>query len=203
MENNLDNQNQNQNHDQNQNQDNLDNQTKTFTKEEVDLMLQKEADRRVSSARAKFEEEYKQKLEQEKSEAEKLAQLTEAEKTRMEIEKEKAKFEEERKQFLREKLELQTVKELSALNLPTQFSSFILSNHESADEIKKSIDTFKTEWEKAIQEHVDKQLQGTTPRVTSKKSDSNVTKEQFQKMNYMERMAIYEQDKNLYDQLSG
>ena len=41
MENNLDNQNQNLDN-QNQNQDN---QTKTFTKEEVDLMLQKEADR--------------------------------------------------------------------------------------------------------------------------------------------------------------
>ena len=75
-DNNLDNQNldnQNQNLD-NQNQDN-----KSYTQEELDKMLQAETDRKVSkaleTAKAKWEQEFSQKLEIEKSEAEKLAKL--------------------------------------------------------------------------------------------------------------------------------
>jgi hypothetical protein len=200
IDNNLDNQNLD---NQNPNNQNNQNPPKTFTQAEVDEMLQREADRRVSSARAKFEEEYRLKLEKEKSEAEKLAQLSESEKAKMEIQRQKDEFENERKQFLREKLELQTVKELASIGLPTEFSRFIVHENSNADEIKKSIEVLKTEFEKAIEEAVNKKLQGTTPKVTTKKDGTTVTKEQFRKMGYEERMKIFESDEALYQELSS
>jgi len=203
-DNNLDNQNldnQNQNLD-NQNQ-NLDNQT--YTKEELDKLLQAETDRKVSkaleTAKTKWEEEFSQKLEIEKSEAEKLAKLTEQERMKLEIDKQKADFEAERKQFMREKLELQTVKELSAIGLPTDFSKWIVA--ETAEEIKTNIDSFKTHWEQALEKAVNEKLSGTTPKTSTKKDGKVITKEEFKKMNYQDRLQLFNDNKELYEQLKA
>ena len=197
MDNNLDNQNL-----DNQNQDN---QNQTFSKEEVDKMLQSETDKRVSqaiaTAKAKWEEEFNQKLESEKSEALKLAKMNEEERYKMELEKQKAEFETEKKQFLRERMELETVKELSALNLPTDFAKYLLAD--TAEEIKQNIQTFKTHFEQALEKAVSEKLQGTTPKTSTNKDVKVVTKEEFNKLNYAERMAIYEANQDLYKQLTS
>lgn len=178
---------------------------KTFTQEEVEKMLQAETDRKVSkaleTAKAKWEQEYDEKLKQEKSEAEKLAKLTEQERLKLEFDKKMEQFESERKQFLREKLELQTVKELSAIGLPADFSKFIVA--ETADEIKTNIDTFKKHWEQALEKAVNEKLSGTTPKTATKKDNVTVTKDQFRKMTYQEKLDLFNSNKELYEQLKG
>ena len=52
------------------------------TLEELQALLQKEGDKRVSSARKKFESEFKSKLEAEREEAARLAKLSKAERER-------------------------------------------------------------------------------------------------------------------------
>lgn len=178
---------------------------KTYSEEEVNKMLQSETDKRVSqalkTAQEKWQKDFEAKLEAEKSEAEKLAKMTEQERLQAQFESEKKKFEDERKQFLREKLELQTVKELSNTGLPVEFSKFVMAD--DAETIKANIDAFKAQWEQAIEKAVNEKLQGTTPKTATKQGGLTVTREQFSKMSYKEKMAIYEADPELYDQLRG
>ena len=176
---------------------------KTYTEEEVQAMLQKETDRKTTkaleTARSKWEAEYQAKLEAEKSEAEKLAKMSEAERFESELSKQKEAFETERAQFNREKLELQTVKELSAEGLPTSFSSYVLAD--SAEQIKDNIKNFKSMWQTEIEKAVNERLQGRTPKTANKPNGDTITKEQFDKMGYAERLNLFSTDPDLYEQL--
>ena len=166
-------------------------------------MLQKETDRKTTkaleTAKSKWEAEYQAKLETEKSEAEKLAKMSEAERFNAELLKQKESFESERAQFNREKLELQTVKELAAEGLPTEFSSYVLAD--SAETIKENIKTFKTKWQAEIEKAVDERLQGRTPKTANKPNGEVITKEQFSKMGYNERLNLFNSNPDLYEQL--
>lgn len=177
--------------------------TKTYTEEEVQAMLQSETDRKTTkalqTAKDKWEAEYKAKLETEKSEAEKLAKMSEAERFNAELLKQKESFESERAQFNREKLELQTVKELSAEGLPTTFSSYVLAD--SAETIKDNIKNFKSMWQAEMEKAVNERLQGRTPKTANKPNGGVVTKEQFNKMGYSERLNLFNTDPDLYEQL--
>ena len=164
---------------------------KKFSQEDVDSILKKRLDREMK----KFEE----KLEREKSEAERLAKMSEQERLQAEFEKEKQEFENERKLHLKEKLELQTVKELSAIGLPTELAPYVAAD--TADDIKANIDTFKNLWEKAIDEAVNKRLQGKTPKSSNPSSDT-ITKESFNKMTYSERLNLYNENLELYKELT-
>lgn len=176
---------------------------KTYTEEEVQAMLQKETDRKTTkaleTARSKWEAEYQAKLEAEKSEAEKLAKMSEAERFESELSKQKEAFETERAQFNREKLELQTVKELSAEGLPTSFSSYVLAD--SAETIKDNIKNFKSMWQAEIEKAVNERLQGRTPKTANKPNGETITQEQFNKMGYAERLNLFNTDPDLYEQL--
>lgn len=176
---------------------------KTYTEEEVQAMLQKETDRKTTkaleTAKSKWEAEYQAKLETEKSEAEKLAKMSEAERFNAELAKQKDAFESERAQFNREKLELQTVKELAAEGLPTEFSSYVLAD--SAETIKENIKTFKTKWQAEIEKAVDERLQGRTPKTANKPNGEVITKEQFSNMGYNERLNLFNLNPDLYEQL--
>ena len=176
---------------------------KTYTEEEVQTMLQKETDRKTTkaleTAKSKWEAEYQAKLETEKSEAEKLAKMSEAERFNAELLKQKDAFESERAQFNREKLELQTVKELAAEGLPTEFSSYVLAD--SAETIKENIKTFKTKWQAEIEKAVDERLQGRTPKTANKPNGEVITKEQFSNMGYNERLNLFNSNPDLYEQL--
>lgn len=179
--------------------------TKTFTQEEVDKMLQAETDRKTSkaleTAKAKWQEEYDAKLEQTKSEAEKLAKMSESERFKAEFDKQKEQFDSERKQFMQEKLELQTVKELSAEGLPTEFSNFVMSD--SADQIKANISSLKATFELAIEKAVNEKLQGTTPKTATKQTTGGITKEQFKTMSIADKTKLFNEDSELYNQLKG
>lgn len=176
---------------------------KTYTEEEVQAMLQKETDRKTTkaleTAKSKWEAEYQAKLETEKSEAEKLAKMSEAERFNAELLKQKDAFESERAQFNREKLELQTVKELAAEGLPTEFSSYVLAD--SAETIKENIKTFKTKWQAGIEKAVDERLQGRTPKTANRPNGEVITKEQFSNMGYNERLNLFNSNPDLYEQL--
>ena len=193
MENNLDNQLDNQN------------QNQTFSKEEVDKMLQAESDKRVSqaitTAKAKWEEEFKTKLDSEKAEAERLAKLNEEEKIQHELNKQKQAFEDERKQFLRERKEHETTLELSNLGLPILFAKYLID--ESDEVTNANIKKLQEEFSKSIEEEVTKRLQGTTPKGATNKDGSTITKEQFKKMSITEKAELYSQNKELYTQLRG
>ncbi|PAD35973.1 DUF4355 domain-containing protein [Terribacillus saccharophilus] len=175
----------------------------TLSQEELQQMIGSEADRRVTkalqTAKEKWEQEVTEKIQKERSEAEELAKLTEAERVQREFQMQQETFEQERKQFQREKLELQTVKSLQAENLPTEFSTFVLSD--SAETITQNIALFKDKWQEAIEKAVVERLKGTTPKGSNTKQ--GITADDFRRMTYRDRVELQNQNPELYAQLSS
>lgn len=170
--------------------------TQTFTKEEVDKLLQSESDKRVSSALAKAKQKWQEELEVQKAESEKLATMTQEERIQSEIAKEKEALEAERTTFLREKMEMQTIKELANEKLPTNFASFVVAD--TAEQVAENIKVFKEAWSQAINEAVSARLVGKAPIEQNTDSAIGVmTKAEFGSLPYKKRESLLAQDPDL------
>lgn len=148
-------------------EENVDNEgvVETFTKEEVDAMLQAEADKRVSAAlktaEAKWEEKTQAKIQAELEKTKRLADLTAEDK-----EKELLKLKEEevanREAALNRKiLELDTVEALAAEELPVEFKDFVIGK--DVEDTRTRITTFKEKWLEALKVELEKQV--STPQI--------------------------------------
>lgn len=141
---------------------------KTYTQEELDKLLQSETDKRVTEAlktsRAKWEEEYKEKLEKEKKEAERLANLSAAEKEKELLKQQQEQLEEKEKAIRLRELQLDTINVLAEEKLPVGFAEFLIKN--DAETTNKNIKKFKEEWQKALSQAVDEKIKGTSPKLT-------------------------------------
>ena len=169
---------------------------KTYTEEEVEKKLQAESDRRVTkalqTAKEKWEQEFSQKLEKEKQEAEELAKLSEKERAKVEFEKQQKEFENERKQFQRERLELQTVKELSARNLPSEFANFVMG--ENAEATMERLAAFEAQWQKSIESTINDRLKGTKPKTGGSVNELDQLKEKLSKATKLEERLMIKRE---------
>jgi uncharacterized membrane-anchored protein YjiN (DUF445 family) len=160
--------------------------TLTMTQEELDALITKRLERASKKA------------ETEKAEAEKLAKMSEAERQQALFDKEKTMFAEERKQYQKEKMELEVIKQMSSKGLPTEFSAYLLA--EDAETALNNIKTFEVKWQQAIEKAVDNKLKGVTPKTGG--TVTGITKEDFNKMGYQEKMKIFNESPELYKELS-
>ena len=174
------------------------------TIEELNALLQSEGDRRVASAIKKREEklkaDYEAKIEQEKAEAAKLAKMTQAERERAVFEAERKAFEEERKEFARTQLLNQTMLELEKEHLPVSFAEYMMD--ETAEKVAAKITDFKKLWQEELQAAVDERIKSKTPKAGATQK-SAITKEDFKKMSYREKVALYESNPELYKALNS
>lgn len=179
-------------------------QTKTFTEEEVQKMLQVEADKRVTQAieksKAKWEQDYLAKLEAEKSQAEKLAKMSEQERYEAQLKEEREKFESERKEFEKIKMQSATINELSSRALPVEFADYLVSDN--AESVKANIDTFSALWTQALAKAVDERIKGSanTPK-GSNTSGKTVNKNEFLALPHKERMKLVTENPDLLQEL--
>ena len=156
---------------------------KTFTQSELDKILNK-----------KFAQ-WQKKTEEAKQEAERKAKLTEAEK----LAEERKEFEAMRKQFEYEKRVNSTSKTLASHNLPVEFADFLIAEDDEAT--TQRVDLFKNAFNDAVEKVVTERLRGTTPKVSTKTSKS-ITKEEWNKMNLVQRQKLYNSNRALYDELN-
>lgn len=165
-------------------------QSKTYTEQEVMELLQREADRRVSSALKKQQKEYEKKLslskldEQERAGAEKdmrIQELTEK-LAQYEIEKNKS--------------ELKSV--LSARGLSAEFADLIQIN-EDLEESQARIDTLDRLFKQAVADEVKKRIATGKPTVGTANND--VSANAFKSMSLMERNNLYNTNPELYKRL--
>ena len=156
---------------------------KTFTQEELDKILNK-----------KFAQ-WQKKTEEAKLEAERRAKLTEAEK----LAEERKEFEALKKQFEYEKRVNSTSKVLASNNLPVEFADFLISDSDEAT--TQRVDLFKNAFNEAVEKLVNERLKGNTPKVGTSKT-LEVTKEQFKKMDLMQRQELFNKNRELYNKLS-
>ena len=103
---------------------------------------------------------WSKKLESEKSEAARLAQLSEEERQQALIQKEKEEFEAEKAKFRQDQLFVEKGKQLVAEGMPSEFANRIIGD--SAEEILADVKALRAEWDKAIEAKVNERLAGKT-----------------------------------------
>ena len=103
---------------------------------------------------------WSKKLESEKSEAARLAQLSEEERQQALIQKEKEEFEAEKAKFRQDQLFVEKGKQLVAEGMPAEFANRIVGD--SAEEILADVKALRAEWDKAIEAKVNERLAGKT-----------------------------------------
>lgn len=145
------------------------------TAEELQMLLQREADRRVTqalqTAKQKWEEEFKQKLEEERREAERLAKLTQAEKEKELLRKQQEEIKKKEKEIALREMKLEAVKILNEKELPVEFVDLLTT--EDAEQTKTNIEIFEKAFRDAVEKAVNERLKGATPKAGETKLPSS------------------------------
>lgn len=165
---------------------------KTYTQEEVNQLLQREADRRVSSALAKQKKEYEKKLS--------LSNLDENQRAVAEKDNRISELEEQLKEFRTIQAKNEVIKVLDARGLSAQFAD-IISIDDDVEAAQARIDTLDNLFKKAVQEEVKRRLANPAPKVGG--NDGELNHDRFNRMTLKERQDLYTQNPDLYKKLSG
>ena len=169
------------------------NETKTYTEEEVRDLLQRETDRRVSSALKKQEKDYQKKMS--------LAQLDERERANAEKDMRIAELTEKLAAFEVEKNKSELKSVLAARGLSAQFAD-IVQITDDLEESQQRIDTLDKLFREAVAAEVKKRLATSSP-VVGTGDNNTMTKEKFHSMDLSQRMKLYTTNPELYNKLSN
>ena len=175
---------------------------KTYTAEEVDALLQSEADRRVTSAMKKKEREIaalKKQIENEKT----LSQLDEESRATAEKDMKIAELESQLQDFKLAQTKNEVMKVLGARGLSAEFAD-MLAIGTDAEEAQQMIDSFDKLFKKEVAREVKARLAETSavPQIADAMS-GKMTKEQFNKLSIAEQQAMYDSDPELVRNLIG
>lgn len=175
---------------------------KTYTAEEVDALLQSEADRRVTSAMKKKEREIaalKKQIENEKT----LSQLDEESRATAEKDMKIAELEGQLKDFQTAQTKNEVMKVLNARGLSAEFAD-MLNIGTDVEEAQQMIDSFDKLFKKEVAREVKARLASTSavPQIADAMS-GKMTKEQFNKLTLSEQQAMYDSDPELVKNLLG
>ena len=165
---------------------------KTFTLVEVDKLITKRIQRERKDIEAKIEAERK--------EAEELAKLSEQERQKKLFEKQVKEFEETKRAFENERLLNETSKQLASKNLPIEFAEMLKGNN--AEKTFENIQLFETKFNEAVEKVVTERLRGNVPKTTTSLNSPSITKEQFNKMDLAQRQKLFNDNRELYNELS-
>jgi hypothetical protein len=169
---------------------------KKLTQEDFDKAISK----RLAREKAKWEKEFAVKLEIEKKESEELAKLSEAEKQKKLFEKQVKEFEETKRAFENERLLNETSKQLASKNLPIEFAEMLKGN--DAEKTFENIQLFEAKFNEAVEKVVTERLRGNVPKTTTSSNTTSITKEQFNKMDLAQRQKLFNDNRELYNELS-
>lgn len=168
--------------------------TKTYTQEEVNMLLQRESDRRVSEALKKAEKKNAEKV----KEAQKLAQMNENEKFQYELEqREKAIVEKEKALALAENKNIAS-KILADKGLSLDLVDFVIA--EDAETMNSNIRLLDKAFKDSVKREVEKRLGSSAPK-KNLPPDETITKEKAKKMSIIERQNLLTNNPDLYNQL--
>lgn len=162
----------------------------TFTKSELDALLQKEGDKRVSQAMKKQEGKIR--------EAEKLAKMSAEEKYVYELEqREKAIAEKERQLALAEN-KAEAAKILADKGISADLVQFVVA--EDADTMNANIKLLDKAFKASVKAEVEKRLSGSTPR-KNLASEETITKKDLLSMNVRDLQLFKNQNPDVFNQL--
>jgi len=170
--------------------------TKTYTSEEVQALLQSESDKRVTSALKKQEERFAKK----QQESEKLRTMDTAQRKEYELNERIKELESKEKDYTIMSNKIECGKILSDRGLDSAFIDYVVS--ESAEEMMINIDTFDRVFKSAVSDAVGKKIAGKTP-LASNTNQKTLDREGFKKLTIGEQAELYKTNPSLYKQLSS
>ena len=148
--------------------------TKTYTAEEVQQLLQSEADRRVQQALATQQKKFEKQLS--------LSKLDGAEREKAERDQRIAELEEQLREFTVEKNKSELKSVLSAVGLSAEFAD-IVKISDNLEEAQANIEKLDKLFKEAVKNEVEKRLAGNTPK---RGSDVTLTEKDIRKMSLIE-----------------
>ena len=175
----------------------------SFTKEELDLYLQKESDKRVTkaltTAKTKWEGEIGDKMNSHLKDYEKRAQLTPEALKQLDLEEKFKLLENKEKQYERmtKKMELNTI--LANKGLSTVLSDFVYDDDMGVAEQK--IATLEQLVLGMVNEEVEKRINSAQPRASI--NTDKLDKDSFSKLSIADRSQLYKTNPELFKQLSN
>jgi hypothetical protein len=176
---------------ENQNTEETTTETITYTVEEVNKLIQSEADRRVNQALEKQKRHYEKQLS--------LSTLDAEARSKAEKDMRIQELEEKLKEFNVLQTKNEVIKVLNNRGLNPQFADLIAIG-EDVEEAQKRIETLDKLFKNAVQEEVKKRLNSNVPAVGAD-ATGTITKETLKKMNAAQRTALYHSDPELYKSL--
>lgn len=129
-----------------------------------------------------------------------FAKMSKEQRAKVEFDDERAKFESDRKAFMQEKQQAQIAADLSEKGLPKAFSK-VLAMVENDEEVLALIDEAVKEQSALIDSKTKALLAGNPPKVSRNIGETQITKEAFNKMNYADKVKLFQSDPELYAKL--
>ena len=168
--------------------------TKTYTQEEVDALLQREGDKRVTEALRKAERKNAERV----KEAQKLAQMNESEKYQYELEQREKAIEEKEKALALAENKNEASKILADKGLSLSLVDFVVA--EDAETMNDRIRVLDKAFKESVKREVEKRLGSSAPK-KNLPPDETITKEQAKKMTIIQRQNLLNSNPDLYKTL--
>lgn len=165
--------------------------TKTYTLEEVNALLQSETDRRVTAALKKADAKHKRELN--------LAQMDEEQRAKAEAENRIAELEAQVREFQVEAARSELKSVLASRGLSAEFAD-LLSIGEDTEANQAVIDSFDKLFKAAVKAEVEKRVAGSTPKGNGTGA-VELTKDSAKKMSLADMAALAESNPEKYKQL--
>ena len=169
---------------------------KTYTQEELDALLQRETDRRVTEALKKANRKNEEKL----KEAQKLAQMNEQQKYEYELEQREKAIEEKEKALALAENKNEASKILAEKDLSLSLVDFVVA--EDAETMNTNISLLDKAFKQSVKAEVEKRLGSSTPK-KNLPPDQAITKDVFKKMSLREQAELSKNNPDLYKSLTS
>ena len=163
---------------------------KTYTQEELEEIVKARVAREKKAAEKAVEE------------AAKLAKMNEEEKREFEYQKLQEELAELKRKDAYYGLSREASKMLAEHDIQANDDLLKFVVDDSAEETQSKVNAFVELFNVKVEEGVKKALSGRAPRANVN-ANQVVTKEDFNKMGYSERVALKQKDENLYNKLKG
>lgn len=169
-------------------------QPKSYTQEEVDALLQKEGDRRVTEALKKADKKKQAAVQ----EAAKLAKMDEAQRYEYELEQREKAIRDKEAQLALAENKATAAGILSNRGINPDLVGLVVA--EDADTMNENINLLERAFKASVKTEVEKRLASTTPK-KNLPLDKSLTREDFRKMPLTSRARLKEQHPDLYQSL--
>ena len=167
---------------------------KTYTEEEVQALLQREADRRVSSALKKQRKEFESKM----AEADRLKAMDDSQRKEYEYNQKLQELEQREKDFAVAQNKLEATKVMANRGLPVEFVDYIVA--EDAETMLENINVFERAFKSAVSDAVSKKISNPSPKQGAAQQ-TGMTREDFKKLNISQQAELYRTNPKLYEQM--